>query len=163
MSLDALSLLTVAHWGFDSEVRVGRLVVATDVSRDVEAALRLVYEARFPVERMVLVDAYDASDDRSMADNNTSAFNCRPVTGGAGWSEHSYGTAIDVNPVQNPYVRGRTVLPPAGAAYLDRADVRPGMAVDPGSLVGAFRAIGWGWGGGWQSLEDFQHFSASGR
>jgi hypothetical protein len=112
---------------------------------------------------MELVDVYGGDDDRSMEANNTSAFNCRRVTGGTSFSQHSYGTAIDLNPLPNPYVRGDTVLPPAGRAYLDRTDVRQGMIVDPGPVVGAFAVIGWEWGGNFTALKDYQHFSENGR
>ena len=98
-----------------------------------------------------------------MAANNTSAFNCRKKTGGKSWSEHSYGAAIDVNTIQNPYVRGARVLPPAGRPYVDRDPTVPGLIVAEGAVVKAFRDIGWKWGGHWRSLKDYQHFSASGK
>ena len=98
-----------------------------------------------------------------MDDNNSSAFNCRNVTGGTAFSEHSYGAAIDLNPVQNPYVRSGTVLPAAGAAYLSRSAYRKGMILAPGPVTGAFKTIGWGWGGDFTGLKDYQHFSQSGR
>jgi hypothetical protein len=106
------------------------------------------------------VSAYGGDDDRSMAADNTSAFNCRFVGGTTRWSMHAYGEAIDVNPVENPYVRGSAVSPPAGRAYLDRARERKGMAVANGVLVRAFAAVGWKWGA---SFGDYQHFSTTGR
>ena len=113
---------------------------------------------------MQLVDAFHGDDDRSMAANNTSAFNCRSVTGDPGvWSQHSYGWAIDINPVQNPYLSGRTVLPPAGRTYADRSRQQPGMIHGGDPVVRAFASIGWGWGGAWHSFQDYQHFSATGR
>jgi hypothetical protein len=157
VGLDDLRLLTLTHHTFDDEVRWGHLVVHRTVAGDVADAFGRVHDAGFPIERMRIVDRYGADDDRSMADNNTHAFNCRRITGGSSWSKHSYGWALDINPVQNPYVRGDTVLPRAGRAYLDRDDVRPGMIVRPGPVVAAFDAIGWTWGGDWQSLKDYQH------
>jgi hypothetical protein len=109
------------------------------------------------------VDVYDGDDNRSMAANNTSAFNCRAVTGGSSWSEHSYGTAIDINPLRNPYVRGGTVLPPEGSAYADRGLDEPGMIHAGDEVVETFGAHGWIWGGTWDSTKDYQHFSTSGR
>ena len=99
-----------------------------------------------------------------MAADNTSAFNCRPAvsSGPRRWSVHAYGRAVDVNPVENPYLLGGRVLPPAGARFLDRDAYRRGMAVRGGGLVDAFAAAGWGWGGVWSS-PDYQHFSANGR
>ena len=163
VALDDLALLEVDHVGFDGERHRGRLVVAASVADGVLDAFRALFEAGFPIERVQLVDAYGADDHRSMAANNTSAFNCRVVPGTTRWSEHAYGTAVDVNPVQNPYVRADVVEPPAGAAYLDRTDVRLGMIVRPGPVLDAFAALGWSWGGEWSSAKDYQHLSASGR
>ena len=163
VGLDELALLEMTHWGFDGEIHRGRMVVAAAVADDVLGAFAAMFDAGFPIEKIRLVDEYGADDDLSMEDNNTSAFNCRRVTGGTSYSQHSFGDAIDMNPVQNPYVRGSTVLPPAGSDYLDRSDVRQGMIVDPGAALDAFRAIGWEWGGEWSTLKDYQHFSANGR
>ena len=156
-----LRYVRVSFVGFDGTAGYGRLVVHEDVAGSVVGVFRALYDQRFPIRRMRLVDAYDGSDARSMAANNTSAFNCRRVTGGTAWSEHSYGRAVDVNPVQNPYVSGSTVLPTAGAAYVDRSPLRKGM-VTPG-VRSAFGSIGWSWGGSWSTKKDYQHFSSTGR
>jgi D-alanyl-D-alanine carboxypeptidase len=122
-----------------------------------------LYAARFPVRRMLGVEVYRGSDDRSMRADNTSAFNCRFVGGTRRWSEHAYGRAIDLNPVENPYVHGGLVEPPAGRAYLDRTSGRAGMATHSSVVVRAFDSVGWHWGGRWRSSKDYQHFSTSGR
>jgi hypothetical protein len=158
-----LRTVRLSYWGFDRRAHVGSLVVNRRVARDVVAVFRRLYAARFPIRRMVLVSAYRGSDDASMAADNTSAFNCRPVEGTSRWSMHAYGLAIDVNPVENPYVSGGRVSPPAGRRYLDRARSRPGMAVEAGLLVEAFAAVGWKWGGHWRTPVDYQHFSTNGR
>jgi hypothetical protein len=158
-----LRLLTLRHWDFDGAARTGRLVAHRDVARSLVSVFRALYEQRFPIRRMWLVDAFGASDFRSIEADNTSAFNCRPVEGTRRWSEHAYGRAIDVNPIENPYVSGGRTSHGASVPYLDRSRYRPGMAVEGGALVRAFDAIGWGWGGRWSSPEDHQHFSASGR
>lgn len=158
-----LRLVELTHWGFDGRTHRGELVVHRDVATAVVRVFRDLHVARFPVQRIETVDRYGSDDDRSMAANNTSAYNCRPTTGGTGWSEHAYGRAVDVNPVQNPYVRGTTVEPPAGRSYLDRSDVRPGMVVAGDAVVRAFAAAGWEWGGDFRTLKDYQHFSESGR
>jgi len=101
-----------------------------------------------------------------MAADNTSGFNCRRAVapGPPQWSMHAYGLAIDVNTVQNPYIEaGAGVHPSAGAAYINRSDIRPGMAYPGGILVSAFRSVGWGWGGYWARSPDYQHFSVNGR
>jgi hypothetical protein len=163
VSLRDLRLLSVTHWGFDGRTRTGRLVVHEGVARDVLGVFRRLYAARFPIRQMVPVDAYGGSDFRSIEADNTSAFNCRYVDGTRRWSEHAYGRAIDVNPIENPYVAGGRTSHRASEPYVDRLRRRPGMAFDGGALVRAFDAIGWGWGGRWTSVRDYQHFSASGR
>ena len=125
----------------------------------------MLYRARFPVRRIQPVDRYRGDDDASMAADNTSGFNCRAAvsSGPTHWSMHAYGEAIDVNPVENPYVLGGAVKPPAGRGYLDRSRARTGMAVAGSVLVRAFDSVGWGWGGRWTSSRDYQHFSSNGR
>jgi hypothetical protein len=162
VSPGGLRLLTVSHWGFDGRVRQGKLLVATSAARPMVRAMRALYEARFPIRRMRLVEAYGSDDDRSMAADNTSAFNCRRVYPGGPWSQHAYGLAIDINPLENPFVTSSGVSPPAGRAYLDRSRWRKGMIHADDAVVRAFRAIGWSWGGYWRSPKDYQHFSRTG-
>jgi hypothetical protein len=163
VALRDLRLLTVSHWGFDGRTRSGRLIVHRDVAREMVGVFRELYRARFPIRRMVPVDAYGGSDFRSIEADNTSAFNCRYVDGTTRWSNHAYGRAIDVNPIENPYVSGGSTAHAASRPYVSRADRRPGMAYEGGALVRAFDRIGWGWGGRWTSVKDYQHFSESGR
>jgi hypothetical protein len=113
---------------------------------------------------MIPESHFKGSDPASMAADNTSGFNCRfAVANGASvWSVHAFGEAIDVNPVQNPYVFNGVAQPVAGKAYLNRRDIRPGMAVIGGTLNNAFASVGWRWGGRWTDSPDFQHFSATG-
>jgi hypothetical protein len=158
-----LRLLRLSYRRFDGGVRTGRLIVHEDVARDVLGVFRNLYAERFPIRRMVPVDAYGGSDFRSIEADNTSAFNCRYVAGTRRWSEHAYGRAIDVNPIENPYVSGGRTSHRASIRYLDRSWRRAGMAYEGSVLVRAFDAIGWGWGGRWTSVKDYQHFSASGR
>jgi hypothetical protein len=162
VGLDALRVVRMRYWGFDHRGHKGRLIVNADIARGTVRAFRALYADRFPIRRMVPVDAYGGSDDASMAADNTSAFNCRPITGTTDrWSNHSYGRAIDINTIENPYVKGSTVLPPAGRDYLDRTDVRPGMIVAGDVATTAFKAEGFGWGGDYTSLKDYQHFEVT--
>ena len=163
LPVEELRLLRISHWGYDGQVHDGELVVAADVAEDVVAIFGDLYAARYPIERMERVDVYGGSDEASTAANNTSAFNCRRATGGTGWSEHAFGHAIDLNPLQNPYVRGDTVLPPQSTRYVDRSLTETGMIHADDAAVTAFAARGWVWGGTWQTLKDYQHFSPSGR
>lgn len=161
--LSSLRHLRLSHMGFQGQELLGELVVHEQDVVAVAIAFKLMWDAAVPIERMQLVDDFGGDDAASMAANNTSAFNCRTVAGTATWSQHAYGRAIDLNPVQNPYVAGSAVDPPAGAAYLDRAQVRAGMLVEGGAAVAAFDRIGWGWGGRWSAAKDYQHVSATGR
>jgi D-alanyl-D-alanine carboxypeptidase len=163
VALAELRLVRVSHWGFDGRVRTGRLVVHRDVAGDIVRVFRRLYRDRFPIRRMVPVDAYGASDFRSIEADNTSAFNCRRVDGTNRWSNHAFGTAIDVNPIENPYVGSSgTTSHPASIPYLRRSPARRGMAIEGSALVAAFDSIGWGWGGRWSGTKDYQHFSAEG-
>ncbi len=125
--------------------------------------MEALYEDRFPIRRMVLIDRYGADDHRSMNADNTSAFNCRFVAGTNRWSMHAYGKAIDINPVENPYVGSWGVSPPNGAAFVDRTPKRKGMIAHGDVVWRVFRRIGWEWGGDWHTLKDYMHFSLTGR
>jgi Ca2+-binding RTX toxin-like protein len=163
--LAELRLIQLRHWGFNRDVHEGELVVNEDAVDDVTEAMRSIFTHRFPIRRMRLVDAYGADDDRSMRADNTSAFNCRFVAGQPGtWSQHAFGRAIDINPVENPYVTaGGHVSPPAGRRFANRSRNAKGMIHRGDRVVRAFRSVGWEWGGKWRPARDYQHFSANGR
>ncbi|MEO8324124.1 MAG: M15 family metallopeptidase [Actinomycetota bacterium] len=158
-----LRLVRLNYWGFDREVHDGKLVVNKRHAHNMVEVFGKLFKKRFPIRRMKLVDTYGADDNRSMNHNNTSAFNCRNVAGTNDWSEHAYGRAIDINPVQNPYVRSDgSASPEKGARYVDRSQDARGMIHDGGGVVRAFSKAGWGWGGYFSSAQDYQHFSATG-
>lgn len=159
-----LRRVRITFWGFDGRAHSGALVVNRAVVSDVTTVFRRLYRARFPLRRVRPIDAYRAKDERSLAADNTAAFNCRYAVapGPRRWSVHAYGEAIDVDPVENPYLEGGRVHPRAGRRFLDRSRVRPGMAVPGGVLVSAFASVGWKWGGRWTGSPDYQHFSATG-
>jgi hypothetical protein len=157
-----LRLLTLPYRDFSGVRRTGRIVVNARVVGDVVAVFRSLYDERFPLRSLRLVDDFGGSDDRSMAADNTSGFNCRDAVGGSGWSQHAYGLAIDVNPRENPYLYGGQVLPPEGAAFADRSVHRRGMAYAGSAVNRAFSRSGWGWGGRWKN-PDYQHFSTNGK
>jgi D-alanyl-D-alanine carboxypeptidase len=164
VSPEQLRAVRVSFVGFDGRAHTGALVVNRSVTNDLTAVFRRLYVARFPIRRIQPVAVFGGSDDRSMAADNTSAFNCRYAVapGAKRWSVHAYGEAIDVNTVENPYLEGGRVLPPSGRAFLDRARHRSGMAVAGGVLVRAFASVGWLWGGRWTGSPDWQHFSKTG-
>lgn len=161
VQISELRRVELTHWGFDGLRHQGELIVHKDVARNVVDIFHTLYSTRFPIRMMLPVDRFSGDDDASMAADNTSAFNCRPITGStSGFSVHSYGKAIDVNTVENPYVKGAIVQPPAGEAFTDRAKVYPGMIKHGDQVWRAFAKHGFTWGGDWNSLKDYQHFQA---
>ncbi|HSV64295.1 MAG TPA: M15 family metallopeptidase [Mycobacteriales bacterium] len=153
-SYDGLRLVRLWYAGFDGRPHEGELIVAEPVAAEVAAIFGELYAARFPIRQVRTVDAYGASDDASVAADNTSAFNCRLITGGTAWSRHAYGRAIDLNPRENPYVTGGTAFPPGSTT--DRDPRRAGV-VTP-AVVRMFARHGWQWGGYWTGPIDYQHF-----
>jgi hypothetical protein len=162
VAVSDLRLLQVRHWGFDGDVREGRLVVHEDWAEKLVGVFRALYDAQFPFRSIELIDAFGADDEASMMADNTSAFNGRYVAGTRVWSMHAYGQAIDINPVENPWVSGGNVSPENGRRYVDRALRAPGMIHADDVVVQAFASIGWKWGGYWNGTKDYQHFSSTG-
>ena len=158
-----LRLVHVTYLGFDARTHHGRLAMHRRWADEILVVFRRLFGSGFPIRRVRLVDRFGGDDRASMRHDNTSAFNCRYVAGTSTWSQHAYGRAVDINPVENPYVDGTHVSPRRARGYVDRTDVRPGMIVRGDVVVRTFRRIGWGWGGRWTSAKDYQHFSANGR
>lgn len=155
--LRQLRLIRMTHWDFAGGIAVGRLVVHRRAVDATVAVMSELFELGFPIRRMRPIRRYGGSDFRSIEADNTSAFNCRRVTGATGWSRHALGTAIDINPLENPYVQhGRTVHS-ASVDYLQRTPARPGMLLAGSHEVAALEAAGWQWGGRWRSPRDYQH------
>jgi D-alanyl-D-alanine carboxypeptidase len=164
VALSDLRRVTLTYVGFDGRSHQGALIVNRTVAAPVARAFGDLYAARFPIRRMMPIEAYGGSDFASIEADNTSSFNCRSATGSSHWSEHAYGRAIDIDPIENPYVDNGTTSHPASRPYVDRPRVRtrPGVIVDGGVVTRAFARIGWGWGGRWSGPRDYQHVSASG-
>ena len=167
--LTRLHVLTVTHWGFDGRVHTGQVVVNEHAAAPLARVFKRLYKLRFRIRHMRLADAYGPTHAQPADGDISGAFECRqavpsPCSGGTGtgsWSEHAYGKAIDLNPIENPYVGCGRTRKRASIPYLDRSRRRRGM-VTP-AVVQAFRSIGWGWGGNWTgSTKDYMHFSASG-
>jgi poly-gamma-glutamate synthesis protein (capsule biosynthesis protein) len=163
--LTELGYLQMTYLGFDGKAHTGEMAIHKDHAAQVAAVFRRLYEARWPIRRMRLVDDYGGDDNRSMAANNSSGYNCRRVAGSQAWSAHAYGAAIDINPLQNPDLTDASVAPRAGrryAAIVCSADAHqpPGVITSNSLVVRAFSRIGWEWGGSWSSGKDYQHFSA---
>lgn len=163
VTVDELRYLTVSHHGFDGEIHTGEIIVNAAWAEEVARVFGRLFEAGFPLEQM-RVTRLDEIDDPPTGDfNETGSFVCRPAVGSGNWSAHAYGLAIDVNPFQNPYVKGDLVIPELASAYVDRDDERPGMIYEGDVVTGAFVEMGWPWGGNWNTLKDYMHFSSTGR
>jgi len=163
VTLAELRHVTVGFRGFDGRPHTGELLVHRDVAADLVTVFGRLFAAGYPIERMRITTRAERDAPPTGDGNTTAAFVCRPATGSTRWSEHAYGRAVDVDPFQNPYVAGRRVLPELAPAYTDRGRLWPGMITAGGPVVAAFRAVGWTWGGSWQSPKDYMHFSATGR
>jgi poly-gamma-glutamate capsule biosynthesis protein CapA/YwtB (metallophosphatase superfamily) len=165
VSLTELRYLQLTYVGFDGAAHTGDMVVHEKYASAVVDVFHRLYDARWPIRRMRRVDDYRGDDERSMAANNTSGYNCRHVTGRDTWSAHAYGAAIDINPRQNPYLTGSSIHPPTAARFtaIDRSDharVPIGVISEGDVVVRAFAGIGWKWGGHWSAPTDYQHFTA---
>lgn len=158
-----LRYVKVLYYGFDKKTHVGELVVNKALARDFIHIFRDLYNAKYPIEKMRLVDDYNADDDASMANNNTSCFNFRRVEGSKTLSQHAYGRAVDINPFYNPYVvtiKGkRKVEPPGSEKYLDRTLKLPYIIKKDDVCYKAFKKRGFSWGGTWKPDPDYQHFA----
>jgi hypothetical protein len=163
VTVDDLAYLTMSHFGFDGKFHTGEMIVNAAVVEDVVAVFEQLHAARFPIEQMRVITAEEIDAHPTGDWNDTTSFVCRPAVGSNSWSQHAFGTGIDINPFHNPYQKGHLVLPELATAYLDRDNERPGMIFDSDVATKAFAEIGWGWGGDWSSLKDWMHFSLSGR
>lgn len=157
---DDLRYVTLPFWGFDGTAHTGELLVHADAVQAVTEGFAVLFADRFPIEEMRITTAPELTAPPTGDGNNTSAFVCRPARGATSWSQHAYGRSVDINPFHNPYVKGDVVLPELAGAYVDRANVRPGM-LDAHAVRG-FTDAGWGWGGAWRSSLDLMHVSATG-
>jgi D-alanyl-D-alanine carboxypeptidase len=162
VALEELSYLTMSHFGFDQRFHTGEMIVNAAVAEQVVEIFRRLHESRFPIEQMRVITKEEIDTHPTGDWNDTTSFVCRPAVGSTSWSQHAYGTGIDINPFHNPYVNGDLVLPELASAYVDRDDVRVGMIVPGDVATESFAKIGWGWGGHWSSLKDWMHFSLSG-
>ena len=163
VGLDELRYLTVSFWGFDDRAHTGELLVNAAFADDMVEVFRRLFEARFAIEEMRIIRAEEIDAHPTGDGNTTTSFVCRPAVGSGTWSRHAYGLAVDVNPFHNPYVKGDLVLPELASAYVDRAGDRPGVIHEGDSATQAFDDMGWSWGGRWNTLDDFMHFSDNGR
>jgi hypothetical protein len=169
VSLSGLRVLTVSYWGYDEQLHQGQLLVNAAVAPKLAQVFKRLYVLRFHIHHMALADEYGPASEQPKDGDVTASFECRqavpsPCSGGTGtghWSMHAYGEAVDLNPVENPYVGCGMTRDKTALSYLDRTRHRRGM-VTP-AVIQAFRSVGWGWGGSWSgSTKDYMHFSSTG-
>ncbi len=152
--INDLVLVDVFYYSFDGNLHKGQLLINNAVKQDIIEIFEFIKESRFPIEKVIPIVKYDWSDEASVTDNNTTAFNYRFVSGTRIVSNHAYGYAVDINPMQNPYIKRNKVLP-EGAVY---DPDEPGTITRDSQLVNEFKKRGWSWGGDWKSVKDYQHF-----
>lgn len=151
---DKLELVTVFYYGFDDKIHQGRILVHKEAVNDIIEIFDFILETKFPIEKVVPISEFKWSDEESMKANNTSSFNYRFISGTRIHSMHATGLAIDINPLQNPYIKNHIILP-EGASY---DTTQRGTLTANSPLVKEFKKRGWSWGGDWKSLKDYQHF-----
>ena len=149
-----LTLISVEYYSFDDRLHKGQLVVNKKAAKDIEEIFNFIKESKFPIDKVIPAVKFNWDDDASMKDNNTVAFNYRKVKGSKVLSAHSYGMAIDINPLQNPHIKGKVIQPDKGKYNVNAS----GTIIRDSKLVKEFVKRGWQWGGRWKSSKDYQHF-----
>ena len=162
ISLDQLRFLHVLYYDFNNEIKDGELICNKQIADDLLEIFSTLYDNAYQIDKIQLIDVYDADDDLSCADDNTACFNYRVVAGSTTLSKHALGMAIDINPFYNPYVtypNGKERISPAGSeVYADRSNDNPHMIRKGDLCYQLFIDHGFTWGGEWKSLKDYQHF-----
>jgi len=156
--IDNLTLLDVEYVDFSGASQIGQLLIATDLADEVRLIFVALKRSGFPIEKIIPIVSYDWDDQRSIADNNSSAFNYRLIAGTDKLSNHAYGRAIDINPFQNPYIDRDRKIQPEGAQYDPKI---VGTITADGTVVKIFKKYGWEWGGDWgesRGYWDYHHF-----
>lgn len=154
-----LRYLILPHYDGKGSLKIGEMVCNKAVAKEFLDVFKQLFRKKYPIERMELIDNYDADDIRSMEANNTSCFNFRRVAGSTKLSRHSYGMAIDINPLYNPYVKGSYVSPVSGKPYVNRANSFPYKLTRTDAAYKLLHdKYGFTWGGAWRSCKDYQHF-----
>jgi hypothetical protein len=164
VSPDDVVLVELSYWGFDGEAHQGAIVVARSEGEDVASIFERLFDIGYPIASVIpIADLPEGIEDDDPHYNNTSGLHCRRATGSSRWSEHAKGLAIDINPLLNPFITSRTLWPANSERYLDRSLDEPGMITGGDPVVEAFSEHGWHWGGYWETIKDYHHFSTSGR
>ncbi len=158
VTYDDLQYIRPLYIDFNGEIQVGELVVAKEIAQEMCEIFRELYDVKYPIEKMEAIYKYDFLDRASMEDNNTSGFNYRLVDGTDRLSKHAYGLAVDINPMQNPFIQGNYISPKGSELYRDRESYQKGMILEGDVVYNAFMKRGYTWGGHWNTMKDYQHF-----
>ncbi len=157
ISFDELRYIKVSYYGFDNNIHTGDMIVNKEVAAEVVDIFKELYTKKYPIEKIKLIDDYEANDELSMKDNNSSSFCYRTIANTSVVSNHGLGLAIDINPFQNPHVIENNTSPKESFAYADRTNLKLGMIREGDDCYNAFISRGWSWGGHWKN-PDYQHF-----
>lgn len=158
IGFDELRYLTLYHYDFDGHIQQGEMVCNKAIAHDLLCIFRTLFAEAYPINSIRLVDDFDASDEASMQANNSSCFNYRTIAGSWRLSQHAFGLAVDINPLQNPCVKGSRIRPSTATDYVDRSKQFPHKIDDNDLCKKTFESYGFRWGGRWRSVKDYQHF-----
>ncbi len=166
VSLQKLHYLEIKHWNFNGSTSIGELIVHADISHNISNVFKELYNIHYPIKQMKLVSDFGGNDWKSIEADNTSALNCRNVTGNINrWSKHAFGKAIDINPIENPYIsRKGYISHKASIKYKKRVYKSSNSVAEKAILLKnskatkIFEKYGWIWGGNWKNVKDYQHF-----
>ena len=158
ISIDQLRYLTLPYYDFEGQIQIGEMVCNQAIADDLLHIFKTLFSAAYPICSIRLVDDFDASDEASMQANNTSCFNYRTVEYSWRLSRHAFGMAVDVNPLQNPCVRGNRIRPATAGEFVDRSKDFPHKIDKDDLCKEVFTSRGFRWGGRWRSMKDWQHF-----
>ena len=158
IGFDELRYLTLYHYDFEGRIQQGEMVCHKAIAHDLLCIFKTLFAEAYPIHSIRLVDDFDASDEASMQANNSSCFNYRTIAGSWRLSQHAFGMAVDINPLQNPCVRGSRIRPSTATDYVDRGKDFPHKIDDNDLCKKTFESYGFRWGGRWRSVKDYQHF-----
>lgn len=158
ISMSQLRYLTLPHYDFDGNIQKGEMICNKAIAHDLLCIFRALFSKAYPIYSMHLVDDFDADDEASMQANNTSCFNYRYITGTKILSRHAYGMAVDINPLQNPCVRGKLIQPSTAEEFVDRSKDFPHKIDKDDYCKKVFTSYRFRWGGNWRRMKDYQHF-----
>lgn len=158
IGFDELRYLTLYHYDFDGRIQQGEMVCNKAIAHDLLCIFRALFAEAYPINSIRLVDDFDASDETSMQANNSSCFNYRTIAGSWRLSQHAFGLAVDINPLQNPCVKGSRIRPSTATDYVDRSKNFPHKIDNNDLCKKTFESYGFRWGGRWRSVKDYQHF-----